>query len=137
MMSVVVAYQATAVGNLALKEAAQEAKLRATSMTVVNVPEGVDIDVIEADKVRLSNEITEVLREGDGHAVDWTLQVITGEDAAEAVLNLVADTDANLLVVGARRRSRVGKLLMGSVTQNIILDADIPVLVVKTPASEK
>jgi nucleotide-binding universal stress UspA family protein len=39
-----------------------------------------------------------------------------------------------LIVVGARRRSRVGKLLMGSVTQNIILEAGIPVLVVKTPA---
>jgi nucleotide-binding universal stress UspA family protein len=106
-------------------------------MTVVNVPEGVDIDVIEANNVRLSNEIAKVLREGDGHDVEWTLQVITGEDAAEAVLDLVAGTDAELLVVGARRRSRVGKLLMGSVTQSIILDADIPVLVVKTPASEK
>ena len=137
-MSVVVAYQETGVGNLALKEAAKEANLRETSMTVVNVPEGVDIDVIEANKVRLSNEIAEVLRrEGDGHPLDWTLQVITGEDAAEAVLDLVAGTDAELLVVGARRRSRVGKLLMGSVTQSIILDANIPVLVVNTPASEK
>jgi nucleotide-binding universal stress UspA family protein len=78
-----------------------------------------------------------VLREADGQDVAWTLQVITGEDAAAAVLDLVAGTDAELLVVGARRRSRVGKLLMGSVTQSIILDADIPVLVVKTPASEK
>ena len=136
-MSVVVAYQETAVGNIRIKEAAKEANLRETSMTVVNVPEGVDIDVIEANKLRLSNEIAEVLREGDGHAVDWTLQVITGEDAAEAVLDLVGGTDAELLVVGARRRSRVGKLLMGSVTQSIILDAEIPVLVVKTPASEK
>jgi hypothetical protein len=46
-MSVVVAYQETAVGNLALKEAAKDANLRETSMTVVNVPEAVDIDVIE------------------------------------------------------------------------------------------
>jgi nucleotide-binding universal stress UspA family protein len=140
-MSVVVAYQETAVGNLALKEAAKEANLRETSMTVVNVPEAVDIEVVEANKQRLSNEIAEVLREGNvglwGHDVNWTLQVITAEDAAEAVLDLVASTDAELLVVGARRRSRVGKLLMGSVTQSIILDADIPVLVVKTPASEK
>ena len=134
-MSVVVAYQESAVGNLALQEAAKEANLRGTSMTVVNVPEGVDIDVIKANKVRLSNEIADALREVDGHDVDWTLQVITGEDAAEAVLDLVAGTDAQLLVVGARRRSRVGKLLMGSVTQSIILDADVPVLVVKTPAT--
>src|ERR671916_231999 len=93
-MSVVVAYQETAVGNLALKEAAREANLRKTSMTVVNVPEGVDIDVIEANKVRLTDEIANVLGNGDGRDVDWTLQLITGEDAAEAVLNLVAGTDA-------------------------------------------
>ena len=39
----------------------------------------------------------------------------------------------DLLVLGARRRSPVGKALMGSVAQTIILDASVPVLVVKTP----
>ena len=34
-------------------------------------------------------------------------------------------------MIGARRRSPVGKALLGSVTQTLILDADIPVLVVK------
>jgi nucleotide-binding universal stress UspA family protein len=136
-MSVVVAYQETAVGQLALKAAAKEAVLRKASVTVVHVPEGVDIDVLQATKARLTDEISEVLRNGDRPVVDWTLQVISGEDAAEAVLDSVAGTDAELIVVGARRRSRVGKLLMGSVTQSIIMDADIPVLVVKTPAGDK
>ena len=39
----------------------------------------------------------------------------------------------DLLVVGARRRSPVGKALLGSVTQTIILEASVPVLVVKAP----
>jgi nucleotide-binding universal stress UspA family protein len=38
----------------------------------------------------------------------------------------------DLLVLGARRRSPVGKALMGSVAQTIILEANVPVLVVKT-----
>ena len=58
----------------------------------------------------------------------------TGVDVAETVLDLVADTDVELLVIGARRRSPVGKLIMGSVTQTIILRAEVPVLVVKAPA---
>ena len=44
--------------------------------------------------------------------------------------------DAELLVIGARRRSPVGKLFLGSVTQSIILHADVPVLVVKAPAEK-
>jgi nucleotide-binding universal stress UspA family protein len=48
---------------------------------------------------------------------------------------VVAALDAELLVIGARRRTPVGKLFMGSVTQSIILHADVPVLVVKAPAA--
>ena len=66
--------------------------------------------------------------------VEWTLEVATGVDVADTVLDLVADADVELLVIGARRRSAVGKMIMGSVTQTIILRADVPVLVVKAPA---
>jgi nucleotide-binding universal stress UspA family protein len=38
---------------------------------------------------------------------------------------------ADLLVIGARRRSPVGKALLGSVAQTVILEAALPVLVVK------
>ena len=55
-------------------------------------------------------------------------------DVADAVLDLIAGTDVELVVIGARRRSPVGKMIMGSVTQSIILRADVPVLVLKAPA---
>jgi nucleotide-binding universal stress UspA family protein len=49
---------------------------------------------------------------------------------AEGVLDLADDLDVDLLVVGARRRSPVGKAVFGSVTQTLLLDATIPVVVV-------
>lgn len=133
-MSVLVAHQTSTNGQMTLQEAAKEASLRQTAMSVIHVAEGVDLGIIEAHKARLNDEIAKVLQENDLQEVDWTLQVITGEDVAEAMLDLVADADADLLVIGARRRSPVGKLFLGSVTQNIILRADLPVLVVKAPA---
>lgn len=133
-MSVVVAHQESNIGHLALQEAAKEANMRQTTMAVIHVAEGVDLDVIEAHKAGLSDEIAKVLAEVDLDSVDWTLQVTTGEDAAEAIFDVLTDLDVELLVIGARRRSPVGKLILGSVTQTIILNADVPVLVVKEPA---
>lgn len=134
-MSVVVAHQASPIGHFALQEAAKEANHRQTKLAVIHVAEGVDLDVVEAHKAGASDEIEKVLREVDLHDLEWTLQVTTGEDVAEAVLDLV-DDDTELLVIGARRRSPVGKLIMGSVTQSIILNANVPVLVVKAPADK-
>jgi nucleotide-binding universal stress UspA family protein len=39
-----------------------------------------------------------------------------------------------VVVVGTGRRSPVGKLLLGSVSQRVVLEADCPVLCVKAPA---
>ena len=48
---------------------------------------------------------------------------------APAFLEALAGAD--VLVIGVRRRSPVGKLVMGSVAQTILLDADCPVLAVR------
>jgi len=56
--------------------------------------------------------------------------VPTGIDVAETILELVADSGAGLVVIGARRRSRVGKLLLGSVSQTVVRQAEVPILVV-------
>lgn len=130
-MSVVVAYQASLSGRLTLHEGAKEASLRRTSLSVIHVAEGVDVDLIEQQKGALSDQITEILDEGGLAQVDWTLQVATGVEVAETVLDHVDGTDVELLVIGARRRSAVGKLIMGSTTQSILLRAEVPVLVVK------
>ena len=52
-------------------------------------------------------------------------------DVTEALLDVAEEVDASMLVIGIRHRSPVGKLLMGSTAQRILLDARCPVLAVK------
>ncbi|WP_435066491.1 universal stress protein [Haloplanus sp. C73] len=50
-------------------------------------------------------------------------------DPADQLLEAARETDANLIVVGGRKRSPTGKALFGSVTQSVILNAERPVMV--------
>lgn len=54
----------------------------------------------------------------------------TYQPVSEGIVDLATDIDADLVVVGGRRRSPVGKALFGSVTQSVILDSPVPVAVV-------
>lgn len=131
-MSVAVAHQPSTTSTLALREAAQESLRRGTTLAVIHVVDTLDLDKTEALRAGLSDEIDKALSRSGHGAVEWQLYAATGEgNVAETVLRVATEADAELLVIGARRRSPVGKFLLGSVTQTIILEADVPVLVVK------
>ncbi|MFC6706130.1 universal stress protein [Flexivirga alba] len=53
------------------------------------------------------------------------------EDATDELLRIADEESADLLVIGLRRRSPVGKLILGANAQRILLDAACPVLAVK------
>jgi nucleotide-binding universal stress UspA family protein len=54
-----------------------------------------------------------------------------GAEAADQILDLVERTNAELLAISVRRRSPMMKLFLGSVAQQLILEAPCPVLAVK------
>ena len=56
----------------------------------------------------------------------------TSIDEVEQVLQAITDhPEVTLLVVGVRKRSPIGKVVLGSIAQRLILDASVPVLSVK------
>jgi nucleotide-binding universal stress UspA family protein len=131
-MSVAVAHQPSPTSTLALREAAAEAQMRGTSLAVIHVVETLDLDKVEALRAGLNDEIDKALAASGNEHVDWALYPATAESSvADAVLGLAVEAGAELLVIGARRRSPVGKFLLGSLTQTIILQAAMPVMVVK------
>jgi nucleotide-binding universal stress UspA family protein len=128
-MTVLVGYVPTPEGDAAFSAALEESRRRGEPLVVLNSPRGgapVSTDVAPDAAVRRMHE-----RAGEhGVSLDLRQQAHTG-DAADEVLRVAQEVDASVIVIGLRKRSPVGKLLMGSSAQRILLDADRPVLAVK------
>ena len=128
-MTVLVGYVPTPEGDAAFSAALEEARRRSQPLVVLNSPRGgapVSVEVAPDAAVRRMTERADA----DGVALDLRQGVHSGE-AADEVLRVAQEVDASVIVIGLRKRSAVGKLLMGSNAQRILLDADRPVLAVK------
>jgi len=125
-MSVLISYVPTAEGWAALNAGIQEARFRQASVVVVNVAlNGNYTDVTFADEKHLDAVAKHLTDAGIEHRIE---QVLDSNDIADSILTVAADTDAELIVVALRRRSAVGKALLGSNAQRVILSAQCPVL---------
>ncbi|MCU0590472.1 MAG: universal stress protein [Desulfobacterales bacterium] len=57
--------------------------------------------------------------------------LIRGLAPGEDILDFARENSVDEIIVGVKRRSKVGKLLMGSTAQYVILQASCPVVTVK------
>lgn len=64
---------------------------------------------------------------GDGLGVDVETVGLVGDPATELV-EYATHVDASLIVVGGRKRSAIGKALFGSVTRDVLFEAEPPVV---------
>jgi nucleotide-binding universal stress UspA family protein len=130
-MSIVVGYVPTPAGEAAVQAAITEAGLRDEDLLVVNsAREGSLVEATVAAPEDLDRVLAQAAEAGV-HA-----EVVRGthrDDFTDEILDLADKHDASLIVIGLRRRSTVGKFIMGSVAQRILLQADHPVLAVKPP----
>lgn len=135
-MTVAVAHQVSPTSERALEEAAREASFRGTRLAVIHVVDSLDQDIAAANEAGISDAVEKALASADLGHVPWDLHLVTGgtqkTDLAETILDAARSVAAELVVIGARRRSPVGKAFLGSVAQILILHSDVPVLVVKT-----
>lgn len=119
-------------GQAAVDAAVEEVRRRNGRLVVVHSSPGGPEDptsVIE-DRVALEQLEARLRREGIEVVVR---DFARGKDPAEDITDTAEQEKAALIVIGLRRRSPVGKLLLGSNAQTILLSADCPVLAVKAP----
>ncbi|HLT84882.1 MAG TPA: universal stress protein [Phototrophicaceae bacterium] len=127
-MTVVVGYLATPEGEAALAAGVAEARMREARVVVVisrraRQEQHADVDA-ELDALRDRLDDADVAYE--------LRQPGRGQDVAADLVDTAVETSADLIVIGLRRRSPVGKLILGSNAQRILLDAPCPVLAVKS-----
>jgi nucleotide-binding universal stress UspA family protein len=112
-MSIIVAVPDSPEGAQALSVAVAEAKLLGTDLVVVNLG-------LRPLDTSAYSELTVLNRSGRGD-----------QDQAAVVLDAIAERKASRLVIGMKRRTPVGKALIGSLSQQLLLRSPVPVLAVK------
>lgn len=86
-----------------------------------------DEEVIEAND--LTNDVVD-------HAVEWGLEatpLVWEGDPADAILAAAESEGADVIVIGSSGRSGVGRILLGSVSDDVVRRSTVPVMVVRAP----
>ena len=119
MGTIVVGYVPKPEGRAALRRAAEEARLRNARLVVVNSHRGGrEFEGEDADAVRGTSTRSGPAREaGVDHEVR---QLVRGMDPADDLVNVADEVEAEFIVIGLRRRSPVGKLILGSNAQRVL-----------------
>ena len=129
-MTILVAYVPRPEGQAALDKGIEIAKRRNEHLIVVNAsPGGKKEDPSFAD-VQDFERVQQLLEDTGLNAE--LKQYVRGKNAVEEIEALVKTLPISILIIGLRKRSPVGKLIMGSVAQELLLSDSCPVLAVKS-----
>ncbi len=132
-MKIVVGFVATDEGRAALDWAVKEARRQSAELIAVHsIRGGGSAEAEEAEVLAYRKEMDDIERRLDAEGIaHGTRRLIRGLSPAEDLIQVATEEEADLIVIGLRRRSRTGKLLMGSNAQEILLNAQCPVVAVK------
>jgi nucleotide-binding universal stress UspA family protein len=130
-MEIMVGYDDSEVSKDALNYAMQHAiAFDARIHIVTSMVGGIDVPRKEFDTIEKKLKYAESLVR-DKKISCKTHLLVRGLEAGEDLVQLAEDKDVDEIVIGIKRRSKVGKLLFGSTAQYIILHAPCPVLSIK------
>ncbi|NYF97040.1 universal stress protein [Janibacter cremeus] len=128
---IVVGYVSTKEGEAALERAFEECKLRNEELTVIHSDRGGSGLSGEAARKNDSDLRRVGARLEDADVKGEVRGLVRGKEPAEDLIAVAEETDASLIIIGLRRRTPVGKLILGSNAQRVLLDAPCDVLAVK------
>ncbi len=131
-MPIVVGFVPTKEGRAAVARAADESLLRNTPMVIINSSRGGHDSKDVGPDSPAEQELAQLLTDLGARGIDVdTRHLVRGNEPAEDLIAIATEVSADFIVIGLRRRTPVGKLILGSNAQRILLDAPCAVLAVK------
>jgi nucleotide-binding universal stress UspA family protein len=128
-VTIVVGYTPTPAGRAALSTATTEARKSERPLVVVNTSRG---DALDDPAFAQPADLDWVRATLEEAGVTLTIrQEVRGREAADELIDVLEEVGAELCVIGIRRRSAVGKMLLGSNAYRILMDSPCPVLTVR------
>lgn len=134
-MKIVMGFVLRPEGWAALDRAIEEARHHDAHLFVIHSMRGDERDQVEqvlSYREALEEVETKLQHAGIRHSVH---EFVRGKTVAGDVLEIAEEEHADLIVIGLRRRTPLGKLILGSHAQEILLNTSLPVLAV--PAAEE
>jgi nucleotide-binding universal stress UspA family protein len=130
-MNILVAYDGTKEAKEAARLATRHAKaFNARIILAYSMVGGPEIPRKEFDQAEKELQTQEILLKEEGVACE-TLLSVRGLETGEDLVKIAEEKQAEEIIIGIQRKSKVGKLLFGSTAQYIILNAPCPVVTVR------
>ncbi len=130
-MKILVGYDGSNVAKEALQVALQQAKAFVAEVFVVTSMTG-GPEVPKEVFLKAEENLASARSVFEKDRIPCTTKLLVrGLAAGEDLVQFIEENGIDAVVIGVKRRSRVGKLLFGSTAQKVILDAQCPVIAVK------
>lgn len=120
-------------GKRALDLAIEEAGLRDARLIVVHSMRG-GSKTKDEEYSRYQDALEKVQAELTARGITHEIhEYVRDQTPAEDLVEAVRDFDAELLIIGYKKRTATGKALLGSHAQSVLMNATVPVLAVMAP----
>ncbi len=146
--TILIATDGSELANNALDQGCELAKRFNAAVTIVTVTEPATVvgagyaaaagvgyssipELIEAQKAQAETVLTEAKARAEAAGVDATTRLVEGVYPADGIVQVADEIGANLIVMASHGRRGLGRLLLGSQTNNVLAQTKIPVLVTR------
>jgi len=132
MTTILLAYVPSATSEAALAYAIAEARRREARLLVLASERGADPR--KARTIADPRPLEQRLAETD---LEVELRTVAHRnDPADDILDAIEEESVELVVIGIRRRTPIGKILLGSTSQRVAIESPVPVVLVKPEGFE-
>ena len=130
-MRILVGYDGSKVADDVIKRAHKHAKaFNADVYIVTSLEQDPGLNKEDIDRAESKLEKLRTPFKADNIPCE-TQATVSYQSPGEDLVNYARDNNIDEIIIGVRRRSKVGKLVFGSTAQYVILEAPCPVLAVK------